>query len=274
MKPEPAEVEYQQFWKGLQQLGLNAYEARTYLVLLGHSRFKALELAPRARVPRQKIYEVLDSLVERGFARVVQDRTKLFSAVEPNLAIPAWLARQREIIEHDLAGKNRSANNLMEDLNGLYSKGKSGRGTLDFLRIVAEPSQTAAEYRRMLGEVKTEYLEFSRPPYAVDPLDEKLVRKARTQGVACRLLIESGTINEAHRQKLGEYAQAGVEIREAESLPMKLALFDGKQGLIALLDPVLSIPAWTALVFDHAGFAEAMHHLFEDRWQRATEFRD
>lgn len=272
MKTEPSEVEYQQFWRSLQQLGLNAYEARAYLVLLGHSRFKALELAPRARVPRQKIYEVLDSLVERGFARVIQDRTKLFSAVEPNLAIPSWLARKRQLVEHELAGQSRSANNLMEDLNGLYSEGKGGRGTLDFLRIVAEPSQTAAEYRRMLSEVKNEYLEFSRPPYAVDPLDEKLVRKARSHGVSCRLLIETATLDTLHRQKLTEYAQAGVEIREAASLPMKLALFDGQQGLIALLDPVVSIPAWTALVFDHAGFAEAMHHLFEDRWQRAAVF--
>ena len=274
MKTEPSEVEYQQFWKALQQLGLNAYEARTYVVLLGHSRFKALELAPRARVPRQKIYEVLDSLVERGFARVIQDRTKLFSAVEPNLAIPSWLARKRQLVEHELAGQSRSANNLMEDLNGLYSEGKGGRGTLDFLRIVAEPSQTAAEYRRMLGEVKTEYLEFSRPPYAVDPLDEKLVRKALSHGVSCRLLIETATLDVPHRQRLTEYAQAGVEIRQSASLPMKLALFDGQQGLIALLDPVVSIPAWTSLVFDHAGFAEAMHHLFEDRWQRAAVFGD
>ncbi len=274
MKIEPGQAEYQQFWKGLQQLGLNAYEARTYLVLLGHSRFKALELAPRARVPRQKIYEVLDSLVERGFARVVQDRTKLFSAVEPNLAIPAWLTRKRELVEHELAGQSRSANLLMEDLNGLYSQGKGGRGTLDFLRIVAEPSQTATEYRRMLSDVKREYLEFSRPPYAVDPLDEKLVRKARAHGVVCRLLIEEGTLDAPHRQRLTEYAEAGVEIRQAASLPMKLALFDGREGLIALLDPVISIPAWTALVFDHPGFAEGMHHLFEDRWQRASEFRD
>jgi hypothetical protein len=126
----------------------------------------------------------------------------------------------------------------------------------------------------MLSEVKREYLEFSRPPYAVDPLDEKLVRKARTHGVSCRLLIETGTLDAPHRQRLTEYAQAGVEIRQASSLPMKLALFDGYQGLIALLDPVVSIPAWTALVFDHAGFAEAMRHLFEDRWQRASEFGD
>src|SRR5277367_316334 len=120
MKQDLAEVEYQRFWKGLQQLGLNAYEARSYLVLLGHPRFKALELAPRAHVPRQKIYEVLDNLVEKGFARVIQDRTKLFSAVEPNLAIPSYLARKRRIMEHDLTNQARSANNLMEDLGGLY----------------------------------------------------------------------------------------------------------------------------------------------------------
>ena len=33
----------------------------------------------------------------------------------------------------------------------------------------------------MLAEVKDEYLEFSRPPYAVDPLDEKLVKQARLE---------------------------------------------------------------------------------------------
>jgi sugar-specific transcriptional regulator TrmB len=272
MKQDLAEVQYQGFWKGLQQLGLNAYEARSYLVLLGHSRFKALELAPRARVPRQKVYEVLDSLLEKGFARMVQDRTKLFSAVEPNLAIPAWLARKRQLMEHELTGQARSATNLLEDLNGLYSEGKVGRGTLDFLRIVAEPTQTAAEYRRMLGEVKEEYLEFSRPPYAVDPLDEKLVRQARARGVACRLLIEGGTLDAHQRQRLVEQAGAGVEIRQAPSLPLKLACFDGTNGLIALLDPVISRPTWTSLVFDHPGLGEAMKHLFEDRWQRASEF--
>jgi sugar-specific transcriptional regulator TrmB len=272
MKPDFAEVEYQRFWRGLQQLGLNAYEARTYLVLLGHSRFKALELAPRALVPRQKIYEILDSLVEKGFAQVVQDRTKLFSAVAPNLAVPAYLERKRQILEHELADQSRSAGNLIDDLGGLYSEGKGGRGTLDFLRIISEPAQTAGEYRRMLSDVKSEYLEFSRPPYAVDPLDEMLVRQARARGVSCRLLIETGTLDDPHRQRLSEYAAAGVEIRQASSLPLKLALFDGQDGLIALLDPVISKPAWTSLVFEHPGFGEAMRHLFEDRWQRAGAF--
>src|SRR5208337_3480004 len=178
MDEEFAPVDFQGFWRRLQQLGLNAYESRSYLVLLGHPRFKALELAARAHVPRQKIYEVLDSLVEKGFAQVVQERTKLFSAVEPSLAIPGYLSRRRQALDQELADNNRAGATLAEELKSLYSEGQGGRGTLDFLRIVSEPAQTAAEYRRMLAEVQKDYLEFSRPPYAVDPLDEKLVKQA------------------------------------------------------------------------------------------------
>src|SRR5580692_12945654 len=143
MKQDLPEIEYQRSWRGLQQLGLNAYEARSYLVLLGHPQFKALELAARAHVPRQKVYEILDSLVEKGFAQVVQEKTKLFSAVEPSLAIPGYLARKRQVLEQELTDNGRAGGGLIEDLNALYPEGQGGRGTLDFLRIVSEPAQTA-----------------------------------------------------------------------------------------------------------------------------------
>jgi hypothetical protein len=270
MSEELPEVEFQRFWRRLQQLGLNAYEARSYLVLLGHPRFKALELAARAHVPRQKIYEVLDSLLEKGFAQVVQEKTKLFSAVEPALAIPSFLARKRQLMEHALVDQSRVGSALVDDLKDVYSEGQGGRGTLDYLRIVTDPAQTAAEYRSMLSAVQTEYLEFSRPPYAVDPLGEQLVKQARLRGVCCRLLLESAALDEPHLQRLEEYVSAGVEVRQVESLPMKLAVFDGRQGLIALLDPVITRPAWTAVVFDHEGMGQAMKGLFEDHWRRGA----
>jgi hypothetical protein len=270
MSEELAEVDFQRFWRRLQQLGLNAYESRSYLVLVGHPKFKALELAARAHVPRQKIYEVLDSLVEKGFAQVVQERTKLFSAVEPGLAIPGYLARKRQVLEQELTDNGRAGGALIDDLKSLYSEGQGGRGTLDFLRIVTEPAQTAAEYRRMLAEVKQEYVEFSRPPYAVDPLDERLVKQAGSGGVACRLLLEASSLDNGHRQRLTEYVASGVQVRIADSLPMKLAVFDGEHGMIALLDPVITRPTWTAVVFHHEGMGEAMKGLFEERWRRGT----
>src|SRR5580700_2223630 len=132
MTTELPELDFQRFWRRLQQLGLNAYEARSYLVLIGHPRFKAIELAARAHVPRQKIYEVLDSLVEKGFAQVVQEKTKLFSAVEPSLAVPSYLARRVQALQRELTENGRAGTALIDDLNSLYSEGQGGRGTLDF----------------------------------------------------------------------------------------------------------------------------------------------
>src|SRR5437868_9319512 len=113
MSQDLPEMDFERFWRRLQQLGLNAYEARSYLVLVGHSRFKALELASRAHVPRQKIYEVLDSLVEKGFAQVVQEKTKLFSAVEPSLALPSYLSRRGESLQQELTEQGRMADSLV-----------------------------------------------------------------------------------------------------------------------------------------------------------------
>jgi hypothetical protein len=214
---------------------------------------------------------VLESLVEKGFAQVVQEKTKLFSAVEPSLAIPGYLGRKRFSLEQELIDNGRAGTALIDDLGILYSEGQGGRGTLDFLRIVSEPTQTAAEYRRMLGEVKTEYVEFSRPPYAVDPLDEKLVKQAGSSGVSCRLLLEEASLDDEHRQRLADYASSGVQVRLAGSLPMKLAVFDGQHGMIALLDPVITRPTWTAVVFHHEGMGEAMKGLFDVHWKKGRD---
>ncbi len=263
-------LDYERFWRRLQQIGLNAYESRAYLVLIGHPKFKALELAARAGVPRQKIYEVLDSLAEKGFARVVQEKTKLFSAIEPELAIANYIAGRQDRLQIELAEQSKAANELVEDLVRAHVEGQDGRGTLDYLRIISDPGQIAAQYRRMISFCATAYQEFSRPPYSMEPLDEKLFKDASRRGVVCRVLFEAASLDRDNmRQRLADYQAAGVEVRCTAHLPMKLALFDGRRGMIALLDPLVTKPTWTAVTFDHPGMSEAMQGLFEDYWGRA-----
>ena len=274
MEADLAIMDFEHFWRRLQQLGLNAYEARTYMVLLGHTRFKALDLANRAKVPRQKIYEVLDGLVGKGFAHVVQERTKLFSAVEPGLAIPNYLASRREILERELSDQSRLAATIIDDLSAAYCRGRSGRGSLDFLRIISEPGQSGAHFREMLAEVREEYLEFSRPPYAGEPFEADLVVSAVGRGVTCRILVESASLSSLEGPGRTPLRSLGVDVRLMDRIPMKLALFDGVRGMIALLDPVLTTPSWTTVVFDHVGMGQAMRGLFEDCWGRAERAPD
>ncbi len=265
---ELSEHEYQRFWRRVQRIGLNAYEARSYLVLVGHPRFKALELAARAHVPRQKIYEVLDSLVEKGFAQVTQEKTKLFSAIEPEVAISHYLARRSQMLERELQEQSKLALGLVDDLHDAYSEGQEGRGTLEPLRIVSDPGQIAAHYRRMLSEVAQEYVEFVGPPYAIDPLDDELVGHARARGVQCQILVAPAGDEDLSR-RMARYRDQGADVRTLPVLPMKLAIFDGRIGLFAMLDPVVTRPSWTAVVFDHSGMAGAMLNLFRQYWNQA-----
>ena len=257
----------------LRQLGLNAYESRAYLVLIGHSRFKALEVAGRARIPRQKIYEVLDSLIEKGFVRVVQGKAKEFSAVEPKMALQSYLTRRRETFEREWQDRQSLSAALSADLEAVFADGSQGPGT--------GPSGLCSDRRRHRSnrrgvppaagpERKGAYLEFARPPYAVDPVEEPMIEQLLEKGTRCRLLYESRGHKAEQRAQLKLLQKAGAEVRLASELPIKLAVFDNRRGMISLDDPVVGHPQITALVFEHERLGAAMKSLFQDFWKRGV----
>lgn len=65
----------------VQDYGLTEYEARAYLALLELHGGTAREVASLSRVPRTKIYQVLDDLHEKRLAEVVPERPKKYIAV-------------------------------------------------------------------------------------------------------------------------------------------------------------------------------------------------
>ncbi len=50
----------------LREMGLNAYEVDAYMALLESGQMTAMEISREAKVPYSKIYEVLNSLKEKG----------------------------------------------------------------------------------------------------------------------------------------------------------------------------------------------------------------
>ncbi len=259
----------------LNVVGLNAYESKAYLVLIGHLQFKALDVASRADIPRAKVYEVLSSLIDKGFVRVVHGKTKQFSAVEPRLALESYLNRRRETFLREWNNRQRLASQLSADLADVFQDGSHGRSPLDYLRIISDTRQIVEEYRQMLVQTQNEYLEFARPPYAVDPGHEPIVRSLAEKGTACRLVFDASDASAAGgRDKLRLLEEAGADVRLGRNVPMKLALFDSHSGMISLDDPVVSHPQITALVFEHRSLGTAMRTLFADFWNRSAPLDD
>ncbi len=88
----------------------------------------------------------------------------------------------------------------------------------------------------MLGEVTGEYLEFSRPPYAVDPLDEQLVKQARLAASPAASCMKARVPPTMSIPPPVRIPGPGVEVHYTNPAH-EVALFDGAHGMLALLDP-------------------------------------
>jgi HTH-type transcriptional regulator, sugar sensing transcriptional regulator len=67
----------------LREMGLNAYEADAYLALLESGQMTAMEISREAKVPYSKIYEVLNSLKEKGWIKSSETRPFKYYPVSP-----------------------------------------------------------------------------------------------------------------------------------------------------------------------------------------------
>lgn len=88
--------------KLLKEIGLNAYESAVYLSLLKLGVSEASTIHKDAEVPYGKIYSILDSLVEKGFAEVQRSRPKKFRGVKPDIALDRVLKKRESEVEKEL----------------------------------------------------------------------------------------------------------------------------------------------------------------------------
>ena len=69
--------------KAMENLGLTGYEIRVYLSLLDTGSMTAADISKKSGVPYSKIYEVLNSLEEKGWLESGAQGRKSFSPSLP-----------------------------------------------------------------------------------------------------------------------------------------------------------------------------------------------
>jgi len=67
----------------LREMGLNAYEIDAYIVLLEGGQMTAMKISQEAKVPYSKMYEVLNSLKEKGWIKSSESRPFKYYPVPP-----------------------------------------------------------------------------------------------------------------------------------------------------------------------------------------------
>ncbi|HEY1421531.1 MAG TPA: helix-turn-helix domain-containing protein [Candidatus Dormibacteraeota bacterium] len=252
----------------LSRLGLTTYEAKAYVALVGRDSFTAAQVARQAELPRQRIYDVLESLVSKGMAAARPGRVIKYAATEPTIAIRRLVAARRE----ELADLETAASRTIGSLASMYAAGQQHTDPMDYIEVLREPRAINARFDELQSTAKREILVFTKPPYAKPP-QENVEGLSVARRLEARGLYEESVFDEPNVVAgVRTFIQAGEKARVVKELPMKLVIIDAAIVMFGMQDPVASGSDLTIMVVDHPSLAAVLRMAFDAYWALGVDF--
>ncbi len=247
----------------LTRLGLTTYEAKAYIALLGRGSFTAAQVARQGELPRQRIYDVLSTLVEKGLASARPGRVVKYAAVAPELALERLVAGHRRQMEE----LERSAAAMIGELAPAYASGQELTDPLEYIEVLRDASAIGERFAELQASVQREILVFTKPPYATPP-QENVEGLKLTQRHVARSVYETSVLDDDPAVVAGirRFIEAGEEARFVDSLPLKLVIIDEAIVMFGMQDPVASGNDLTIMVVEHPSLAMVLKVAFEATW--------
>jgi predicted transcriptional regulator len=270
--------EYSVLMSNLLQIGYTEREAKLYLTLLSNRMVTAIELQEKANIPRTKIYEVLQKLVNRGLCNEKKvGRNKFFEAIEPKIAF----GRIIETYQNELEKKRRIADELTDICTPWFNNGKNITNPLDFIELLKDKNQIHRKYVNVVDSTRRELLTFNKGPYACDnphKLREQQVAETKllNRGGICKNIYESFELE--NYMWLVDYIQEqqlfGQQAKLVNYLPIKMIISDSEKVMLPLEEPSGKSGELVMCVIKHKAFGSACKILFDQFWEQGKEISD
>jgi HTH-type transcriptional regulator, sugar sensing transcriptional regulator len=252
----------------LSDLGLTKYEARVYIALTRRGSSTASETARLAGIPRQRIYDVLSSLVGRGLAATRPGQVTKYVATPPEEAVERLVADHRQ----KLVQLERAAGSLAEALAPAFDEGQEHRDPLEYIEVLRDRRAINQRFGELQAGIESEILVFTKPPYATPP-EENVEGLEVTQTHTVYAVYELSIFDDP--QNVGgvkQFIEAGERARFVEELPLKLVIIDERIVLFGMEDPVAASADLTMLVVEHPALAKVLRIAFMYVWENGLTF--
>ncbi|HEU0237016.1 MAG TPA: helix-turn-helix domain-containing protein [Candidatus Limnocylindrales bacterium] len=252
----------------LTRLGLTSYEARAYAALIRRDAFTAAQVARQAELPRQRIYDVLGSLVKKGLASARPGTQVKYTAIAPELAIERLVTTQRDA----LAELEREAAQIVEALTPEFEAGRAHTDPLEYIEVLRDTAAINRRFTELQHQVQREILVFTKPPYAKPPQENvEGIEVTRTHDA--RSVYELSVFDDpVTADGVRRFIEAGEQARFVERLPLKLVIIDETIVMFGMEDPVASSEALTIVVVEHPSLAQVLKIAFDAVWDRGLTF--
>ncbi|MHB8604812.1 MAG: TrmB family transcriptional regulator [Thermoplasmatota archaeon] len=208
----------------MMEYGLTEYEARTYLALLDLGTASARDIANLSRVPRTKIYSVLDDLHQKQLTEIIPERPKKYEVVP----FDQYLRQFEREYQSKLKKIEEDKKLLGSVFTGRETGGLDKAGSFNVLK--GRKNVINREYE-MISRAKSEFLEMGTEFSSVRMGYYLPLLKERAKlGTKLRLLCPVSATN---MENILEFATAG----EVRNHPMKspgsvIMLVDDEEVLI------------------------------------------
>ena len=252
----------------LSRLGLTAYEAKTYLALIRRDSSTAADVARLARVPRQRIYDVLAALVERGLAASYPGSPAKYSAAPPEVAVGRLLSDRHE----ELDRLEREGEAIVHQLGPAFHAGQSHSDPLQYIEVLRDSNAINERFAELQANIEREILVFTKPPYATPPQENpEGIEVTRTHLV--RSVYEFSAFDDPDFvEGVRRFVEAGEEARFVAELPLKLVIIDETVVMFGMEDPVAGSPDLTIMVVEHPSLARTLKIAFTGVWEQGLTF--
>lgn len=252
----------------LSDLGLTNYEAKVYLALTRRGSSTAAETARVAGIPRQRIYDVLSSLVTRGLASSRPGQVTKYVATPPTEAVEGLVSDHRQRLEQ----LERESRTLAESLTPSFDAGQEHTDPLDYIEVLRDRRAINQRFGELQAGIEKEILVFTKPPYATPP-EENVEGLEVTQSHDVYAVYELSIFDDPQNVAgVRQFIEAGEKARFTEELPLKLVIIDEHTVLFGMEDPVEAGPALTMLVVEHPALAQVLKIAFMQVWGTGMDF--
>ncbi|HVO39278.1 MAG TPA: helix-turn-helix domain-containing protein [Spirochaetia bacterium] len=258
----------------LMAVGLNRYEAAVYVSLLERGDYAPASLAQRARIPRQRIYDVLTSLEEKGFCTVKSTRPRLYGSVDPAVALRHHLKSKDRELHDELARIESQVAETIDALAPIYREGQRESDPFQYLEVLRTSNSIARRSLELAAAATSHANSFVKLPLVLSREQNiQFIHEPLKRGLRYRSIYEESALRQPEVADLARACgELGQEIRVCGHLPVKMHAFDGKKALLSLQDPVGGTPSFTAIITHHVGMVEALNLAFETLWSTAQEY--
>jgi HTH-type transcriptional regulator, sugar sensing transcriptional regulator len=238
----------------LREMGLNAYEIDAYIVLLDCGQMTAMEISLHATVPYSKMYEVLNSLKEKGWIKSSETRPFKYYPVPP---LEATRFTKLRLEDKYLNWENIVAENLQP----LYEKRELVERP-DML-ILRGQQAVLAKLEEVLKKASLEIViaapEFAKP---VITLAEPLLGSGLKKTVKVKLMAAGKKEDWLFLKKYPGLS----ELRTRDHMFGGGVIADGKEAMLFLGEDKPTLVIWS----NHVGLVGFAREYFQFLWDSSA----